>query len=131
MSEEIKDNNANIPFDENNQQEEQSEGIAHETSLNDDDEENDLSLSTPDDHETPMATSFSDINSQKQDEQTPISEENSTSNGLEQLLRTISDKSNKEAGTTILNTVKEKRNVLCFNFLSNIDYFSLSMETLI
>ena len=114
MSEEIKDNNASIPFDENNQQEEQSESIAHETSLNDDEEENDLSLSTADDHETPMAISFSDINSQKQDERTPISEENSTSNELEQLLRTMPDKSNKEASTTILNTVKEKRSEACY-----------------
>ncbi len=85
MSEEIKDNE-NVPSDE----------IINE------DDENELPLSTPNGHESPVVTSFSDIIIEKQDEPSIVSEESHTND----LLQIISDKSNKEANSAILNTVK-------------------------
>ena len=102
MSEEIKDNEG-VQSDDINQEDEPSEEIIQKVSINDE-EENEPTLSTPNGRETPSATSFSDVIIEKHDESLPISEENHTN----QLLQIISDKSNKEASSTILNTVEKK-----------------------
>jgi hypothetical protein len=99
MSEEIKDNEG-VQFDDIiNQEDEPSEEIIEKVSINDE-EENEPTLNG---HETPSATSFTDVIIEKQDEPLPISDENHTP----QLLQIISDKSNKEASSAILNTVKD------------------------
>jgi hypothetical protein len=100
MSEEIKDNEG-VQFDDIiNQEDEPSEEIIEKVSINDE-EENEPTLNG---HETPSATSFTDVIIEKQDEPLPISDENHTP----QLLQIISDKSNKEASSAILNTVKKR-----------------------
>jgi hypothetical protein len=120
MNEEIKDNEG-VQSDDIDQQNEQSEEIIRKVSINDEDE-NELPLSTPNGHESPVVTSFSDIIIEKSDES---SEENHTPHDTHELLQIISDQSNKEANSTILNTVNE------FFFLIkilNISFSSLSME---
>jgi hypothetical protein len=121
MSEEIKDNEGVQSDDITNQEDEPSEEIIEKVSINDE-EENEPKLNG---HETPSATSFTDVIIEKQDEPLPVSEENPPP----QLLQIISDKSNKEASSAILNTVKD---ILFFSFnLLKLHLFSLSMEILI
>jgi len=99
MSEEIKDNEGVQSDDIVNQEDEPSEETIEKVSINDE-EENEPKLNG---HETPSATSFNDVIIEKQDEPLPVSEENHTP----QLLQIIYDKSNKEASSAILNTVKD------------------------
>jgi hypothetical protein len=109
MSDEIKNEIDDIN-EENNQKDEQSEEIITKLSMNDDEEEeeeeeNELQLSTPNGRDTPSAASFSDVIIEKQDElPSSVSEETHTLG----LLQIISDKSNKEASSTILNSVIKK-----------------------
>ncbi|CAF2084245.1 unnamed protein product, partial [Rotaria magnacalcarata] len=105
MSEEVKDD-ADAHPDEINQQDEKPEELIRKASMNDD-EENELELSTPNGRETPSATSYTDIIIHKVDEEIPVSEENSNVDDTQQLLETIADKSNKEASTIILNMLVE------------------------
>ncbi|CAF3867349.1 unnamed protein product [Rotaria sordida] len=103
MSEEIKEN-VDVESNDYNQQDEQSKEMFRKVSITDDEEEEDeLPLSTPNGRETPSATSVSDVIIQKRDEQLPISKENHTFDDTQEFLQIISDKSNKEATTTILN----------------------------
>ncbi|CAF3766606.1 unnamed protein product [Rotaria sordida] len=106
MSEEIKEN-VDVESNDYNQQDEQSKEMFRKVSITDDeeeeDEEDELPLSTPNGRETPSATSVSDVIIQKRDEQLPISKENHTFDDTQEFLQIISDKSNKEATTTILN----------------------------
>jgi len=111
MSDEIKNQTDDIN-EENNQEDEQSEEIIRKLSMNEEEaeEENEPPLSAPNGRETPSATSFSDAIIEKPDELPPsVSEENDTY----ELLQIISDKSNKEASSVILNTV-EKKMILFF-----------------
>jgi hypothetical protein len=105
MSDEIKNEIDDIN-EANNQKDEQSEEIIAKLSMNDDEEEeNELQLSTPNGRDTPSAASFSDVIIEKQDElPSSVSEETHTLG----LLQIISDKSNKEASSTILNSVIKK-----------------------
>ncbi|CAF0884401.1 unnamed protein product [Adineta ricciae] len=98
MSEEIKDNE-DIHSDKPNQDGDEDDN--QKVSLNDPDEENEPSLATPNDHETPSLASFSDVIVEKQDESPVIVEESHHQN----LLQIIVDKSNKDASSTILNTL--------------------------
>jgi hypothetical protein len=114
MSDEIKNQTDDIN-EENNQEDEQSEEIIRKLSMNEEEEEeveeeNEPPLSAPNGRETLSATSFSDAIIEKPDELPPsVSEENDTY----ELLQIISDKSNKEASSVILNTV-EKKMILFF-----------------
>lgn len=106
MSDEIKNPSDDID-EENNQDDEPSEEIIRKLSMNEEEEEeNESALATPNGRETPSATSFSDVIIEKQDEvPSPVIEENDTHT----LLQTINDQSNKEASSTILNTVKKTK----------------------
>lgn len=126
MSDEIK-NETNQSNDET----EQSTEIMQKVSLDEDDdnddeeEENEQPLSTPNGRETPSAISYSEIVVEKHDE-------NQVQNTTDDLLQIISDQSNKDASSAILNTVehdfnKKKRFYMIIFFLN----FSLSMEILI
>jgi rRNA maturation protein Rpf1 len=124
MSDEIKNES-----DDLNEDDEQSEEINGKISMNgggeEDEEENEPPHSTPNGHESPSATSFSDVIIEKQNEEPQIVSED---NHAPELLQTISDKSNKEATSIILNTVKKQKNYFYF---PTIFLFSLSMEILI
>ncbi|CAF3634388.1 unnamed protein product [Adineta steineri] len=118
MSEEIKDDN-DVQSDDGNQEHEQTEEIIPQVSLNGEEEhepaqeiipqvsingeeENEPVLATPNGRETPSPTlSMSDVFIDKQNDSLPISTENNT----QQLLQVISEKSNKEASSAILNTL--------------------------
>ena len=100
MSEEIKDNE-DVHSDKPNQDD--GEDDNQKISLNDPDEENEPSLATPNGHETPSLASFSDVIVEKQDESPVIVEESRH----QDLLQVIADKSNKDASSTILNTVEK------------------------
>ena len=99
MSDEIKNHS-----DEVNEDDEPSEEINQNVSINGDDanEENELPLSTPNGYESPSVTSFSDVIIEKQNEEPPVVSEDIHTPDL---LQSIYDKSNKEASSTILNTV--------------------------
>ncbi|CAF1181559.1 unnamed protein product [Rotaria sp. Silwood1] len=104
MSEEIKEISTDVQSDDNN---EQSKDIIRKVSISDEEEEeeNEQPLSTPNGRETPSVASYSDVIIQKQDEEYSMTEQNSTFDNTQQLLEIISDKSNKEATTTLLNTL--------------------------
>jgi hypothetical protein len=100
MSDEIKENES-VHTDDINEENEgvQSDEIIEENDQQsvekvsiDEQEENDPPLLTPNGRETPSGTSFADVVIEKQDD-------------THQLVQTITDKSNKEASSTILNTV--------------------------
>jgi hypothetical protein len=102
MSDEIKNEFDDINI-ENNQENEQSEEIIRKLSINEEEEENEQPLSTPNGRETLSPTSFNDVIIQKHNALPSVtSEENHTY----ELLQIITDKSNREASSTILNTVK-------------------------
>jgi len=107
MSDEIKNEFDDINI-ENNQENEQSEEIIEKLSINEEEEEeeeeeNEQPLSTPNGRETLSPTSFNDVIIQKHDALPSVtSEENHTYD----LLQIITDKSNREASSMILNTVK-------------------------
>jgi hypothetical protein len=105
---------------------EQSEEITKETSV-----ENKEEIELPNDYESPSVASFSDVIIEKEEDPSPspVSEENSSalppseeiktlldtvpsesltrSDDTHELLQIIADKSNKEASSTILNTVSQ------------------------
>ncbi len=103
MSDEIKNQS-----DEVNEDDEPSEEVNQNISINGEDvnEENELPLSTPNGYESPSITSFSDVIIEKRNEEPTIISEDTHSPDL---LQSISDKSNKEANSTILNTVIQKK----------------------
>ena len=111
MSDEIKTEFDDI-IKENNQEDEKLEETLQKVSLNDDDdeeeEENEAPLSTPNGRNTPSAASFSDIIIEKPDDQTLSSSSYiiPKDNHADELLQIISEKSNKEANSTILNNVR-------------------------
>ena len=102
MSDEIKNEFDDINI-ENNQDDEQSEEETTPQVATNGDEENEPPLATPDGHETPSVVSFADVIVENQDEESPTT---SAGNHAPELLQTISEKSNKEASSTILNTVR-------------------------
>jgi len=116
MSDEIK-NETNQSNDET----EQSTEIMQKVSLDEDDdnddeeEENEQPLSTPNGRETPSAISYSEIVVEKHDE-------NQVQNTTDDLLQIISDQSNKDASSAILNTVEhdfnKKKEILHDHFCS-------------
>jgi hypothetical protein len=126
MSDEIKNPFDNdIDDEENNQEDEQSEEIIRKLSINEEEEEeaNEPPLSTPNGRESPSAASFSDVIIEKEDKSPPfVSEENHPND----LLQIISEKSNKEATSTILNTVL-KKNILFFELIF-LNFFLLACQ---
>ena len=122
MSDEIKSEFDDINI-ENNQEDEQTEETTSQMTTNGD-EENELPLATPDGGETPSVVSFADIIVETQNEEPPTA---SADDHAPELLQTISEKSNKDASSTILNTVKNSS----FFFLTTFRHvflLSLSME---
>jgi hypothetical protein len=103
MSDEIKNEFDDINI-ENNQENEQSEEIIQNLSINEEEEENEQLPSTPNGHETPSPTSFNDVIIKKHDRLPSVTSEENHANDL---LQIITDKSNREASSMILNTVKK------------------------
>ena len=98
MSNEISDNDVDIQPEPDSHHEE----IIKNVPVDEQQQENEPELCTPNGRETPSATSFSDVIIEKHDE----SDENvASSETTHQLLQIIADKSNKEAISAILNTV--------------------------
>lgn len=99
MSDEIKN-----PIDEENHQ---AEETAPEVSTIDNEEkdENEPPLSTPNGRESPSATSFSEVIIETKEEEPPPPPTFNDNQPLD-LVQTISEKSNEEASSTILNTVR-------------------------
>lgn len=94
MSDEIKSSTD----DENNQAE---ETLPQVSTI--EDEENEPSLSTPNGRESPSAVSFSDVIIEKKEEESSATLDD---NHVCDLVQTISEKTNEEASSTILNTVR-------------------------
>jgi hypothetical protein len=120
MSDEIKNQSDDV-----NEDDEQSEEIIiRKLSMNEEeevDEENEPPLSTPNGHESPSAASFSDVIIDKQNEEPQIISEDTHA---PELLQSISDKSNKEANSTILNTVKKTTHFLYSDHFPNCSHLA-------
>ena len=94
MSDEIKSS-----IDEENNQTEET--LPEVSTI--EDEENEPPLSTPNGRESPSAVSFSDVIIEKKEEEPPAA---LNDNHVRDLVQIISEKSNEEASSTILNTVR-------------------------